>query len=82
MPVGHREKLGSMAMEYNECGGTGWVCEDHENKPWAGSSISADACACGGAGIPCLVCNRSDPDNQPRMPDGYKTILHADGWKH
>jgi hypothetical protein len=29
-----------------------WVCEDHEDRPWEGSG-SADACTCGGAGVPC-----------------------------
>lgn len=35
------------------CDGTMWVCENHEDKPWAGESDRADACECGpGAGCP------------------------------
>ena len=25
-----------MTTECKACGGTGWVCEDHETKPWDG----------------------------------------------
>ena len=42
------------------CGGTGWVCEDHRDRPWASVSDRADACGCG-AGMPCSLCNTSDP---------------------
>jgi hypothetical protein len=31
------------------CDGSGWVCEDHPDKPWQHD-------ACGGAGSPC-ICN-------------------------
>ena len=71
-----------MTTECRVCGGTGWVCEDHETKPWGDVSTSDDACHCGGAGAPCPVCNPSDRDNPPKMPDGYKTILDKDGWRH
>ncbi|MEO8596430.1 MAG: hypothetical protein ABI759_24135, partial [Candidatus Solibacter sp.] len=76
-----RETVG-MAAEYKACGGTGWVCEDHDNKPWGDASTSDDACHCGGAGMPCPMCNPSDPDNPPKMPDGYRTIFDKDGWRH
>ncbi len=33
------------------CGGEGWVCEDHPEVPWLGG----DGC-CGAAGMPC-ECN-------------------------
>ena len=34
---------------------TRWVCEDHPNRPWG--SGRPNACRCGGAGMPCPVCN-------------------------
>jgi hypothetical protein len=37
------------------CDHTGWVCENHEFKPWGGTSGRPDACECG-AGSPC-ACN-------------------------
>jgi hypothetical protein len=37
------------------CGDTGWVCEDHADRPW---NDHPNACRCGGAGMPCLVCNQ------------------------
>lgn len=37
------------------CDDTGWVCEGHPNKPWAGVSSRNDACGCG-AGEPCPAC--------------------------
>jgi len=40
------------------CDSTGWVCENHGDKPWEGESIRADICACGGAGAPCEVCQQ------------------------
>ena len=55
------------------CGGALWLCEDHADKPWGGASNHADACHCGGAGVPCLACNRIDREHPPKMPDGYKT---------
>jgi len=39
------------------CDGTGWVCEDHRDRPWTGLF----ACGCGGAGAPCTVCNELEP---------------------
>ena len=50
-------------METSECevcGGARWVCEDHPDKPWDGASDREDACHCGGAGMPCLVCKSDD----------------------
>lgn len=39
------------------CDGTGWVCENHADRPWDGLSASDESCRCGGAGAPCRVCN-------------------------
>jgi len=50
------------------CDSTGWVCEDHSDRPWDG----AKACGCGGAGMPCPSCNVSNADNPPRLPEGFQ----------
>lgn len=39
------------------CDDGGWVCENHQGKPWEGTSSREDACHCG-AGAPCWICNR------------------------
>lgn len=38
------------------CDDTGHVCEDHPNQPWGPMSAAANACSCGGAGMPCRAC--------------------------
>jgi hypothetical protein len=43
-----------------------WVCENHERKPW---DPDGEQC-CGGAGMPCPMCNHSDRDNPPALPPG------------
>jgi len=46
---------------------SGWVCEAHPDQPWEGPHV------CGGAGAPCpAACNRSTPDEPPRLPKGFK----------
>ena len=37
-----------------KCQGSGWVREDHEDRPSA--LVTDGGCACGGAAVPC-VCN-------------------------
>jgi hypothetical protein len=71
-----------MATECKVCDGTGWVCEDHETKPWGGVSTRDDAGRCGGAGAPSPLCNPSDHDNPPKMPDGYRSFFHKEQWRH
>ncbi len=39
-------------MTCQNCGGEGWVCENHADTPWVGG----DSPCCGGAGAPCRVC--------------------------
>lgn len=59
------------------CDSTGWVCENHNNRPWDGS---ARDCGCGGAGEPCPVCN-AEPGVFPRELAGSTVIWTAkDGW--
>jgi len=43
------------ALPCVRCGGTGWVCEDHREKPWGATHVT-DACQCGGAGALCSCC--------------------------
>lgn len=38
-------------VECHICGGYGWVCENHPDRPWE-SGTKYD-CSCGGAGMPC-----------------------------
>jgi hypothetical protein len=65
-------------MRCNICKDTGWVCENHPRQPWEGPH----ACDCGGAGMPCATCNMSDEGTSPRLPDGFKTDIDKDGWRH
>lgn len=37
------------------CANTGWVCENHPDRPWGTRKLRSDACECG-AGKPC-ICN-------------------------
>lgn len=57
------------------CEGCGWVCENHELRPWGGESNSAAACDCG-AGMPC-TCN---PDAQ--LSAGSQIICSAGDPRH
>ncbi len=49
------------------CGGTGWVCEAHENKPWAGISKRKDACRCS-AGMQCEECGGTGGNQEKEPP--------------
>jgi hypothetical protein len=57
----------------SRCEDSGWVCEDHPERPWDGPH----ACGCGGAGAPCPDCNASSDD--PRPPAGFKPELDKKG---
>jgi hypothetical protein len=63
----------------DRCGGTGWVCENHPDRPWRGFSNRADACDCTGAGAPCGLCNTADPPDMSRT--GMKVTVDKDGWR-
>lgn len=47
---------GAGRMDCRNCGGGGWVCENHLDRPWEGTSAPGEGCDCG-AGAPCPVCN-------------------------
>ncbi len=50
-------EVGSMTAEVcHVCDGGMWVCENHADRPWGGTSSRDDACECG-AGMPCGACN-------------------------
>ena len=49
------------------CEDEGWVCENHNDKPWRRGEGGCDC----GAGQPCDDCNPSDRNNPPRMPPGF-----------
>ena len=57
---------------------SGWVCENHPKRAWEGEHAGG----CGGIGAPCPACNSPAPDDTPRLPDGFKTIIDKDGWRH
>jgi hypothetical protein len=56
------------------CDNCRWVCENDPDKPWLGDY----ACECGGAGMPCPVCNHSDADHPPELPEGLEAIAMND----
>lgn len=65
------------------CAICGYVCENHEDRPWDGVSERADACHCGGAGVPC-TCNPADENGQ-RPKTGFVTVwasVRAGGMEH
>lgn len=68
--------------ECSTCSSTGWVCENHHDKPWAGGMPDGFKKCCGGAGMPCIKCNPSDYDNPPRELAGSKIIFDRNGWRH
>src|SRR5262245_14135358 len=58
------------------CDSTGWVCEAHDDQPWI-SSAASRPCTCGAPGMPCPLCNQSDPPDTSRM--GLRILLHGKG---
>ena len=60
------------------CEDTGWVCENHPDRPRDGPR----ACDCGGAGAPCPVCNGPAEGDVPRIPEGFRVEIDKDGWRH
>lgn len=49
-----------------------WVCENHAHVPWMGG----DGCPCGGAGMPCALCNAGSP---PVMEPGTEIVCSLVG---
>lgn len=61
-------------MPCPHCDDCFWVCENHPEQPWEGDR----ACSCGGAGMPCKICNPYDEDNPPKELAGSTIIWHRD----
>ena len=59
----------------SRCDSTGWVGEDHSERPWD----SANACGCGGAGMPCPSCNVSNEDTRRGFRVGFQPDESLDG---
>jgi hypothetical protein len=51
-------------MRCEVCDDTGWVCEDHGDRPLKGDSKRGDACDYG-VGMPCPHCNSCDGIGEP-----------------
>ena len=51
------------------CQGARWVCEDHPDRPWGNSH--PNSCRCGGAGMPCRVCNVPNEGERPALPTDF-----------
>ncbi len=48
------------------CGGQGWVCENHADKPWGGGEGDCgDGKPCGGAGMLCSCNPQTSGDPEP-----------------
>ncbi|WP_271604939.1 hypothetical protein [Bradyrhizobium sp. CCBAU 11434] len=72
------EEPATMSVTCATCDGTGWVCENHPDRPWEGPR----ARGCGGAGAPCPACNIPADSETPRILEGYRVELDKDGWRH
>jgi hypothetical protein len=62
--------MAELDCEY--CDGSGWVCEAHPELPCGSCSDSPRGCKCGGAGMPCRLCNIENDDGTPDLPTGFK----------
>jgi hypothetical protein len=63
--------------ECSNCHRTAWVCETHPKRPFKMFSKRADACECGGAGMPCQVCK-----TRGSLPPEFKAMLDDTGPRH
>jgi hypothetical protein len=54
-------------MICHRCEDTGWVCEEHPERPWEGPH----ACPCGAAGMPYPDCIPSDGLTPRQLPAGF-----------
>ena len=52
------------------CQDTHWVCEEHPDKPM-------DHDGCGGAGMPCPICNPSSRGKVPILPPDFEVDRDA-----
>jgi hypothetical protein len=72
---------GAGAMTCVTCDNTGWVCENHPDRPWKGFSKRFDACDCG-AGAPCDLSIRRMPITRPTRRAGMRVDIDENGPRH
>jgi hypothetical protein len=65
-----------MTTKCTRCDGSGLVCETHIARPWEVQRLWLRRRSTVGR------CNASDDGACPRMPDGFKTEVDKDGWRH
>ena len=65
-------------MKCSLCKDCGWVCEDHPDQPVGRPSRLPVRCR--RRALP--VCNIPEDGASPRLPDGFKTEIGKDGWRH
>ena len=68
----HKREYATWTVKCANCDDTRWVCEAHPERPW-GDSLRI--CTCGGAGMPCPVCNTKEP---PELPAGFHVAIDSD----
>jgi hypothetical protein len=63
-------------MACDLCDDTGWVCEDHGDRPLKGDSNHTDACSFG-PGKPCPRCNRDSRHvtQIPRLSPSMRVMI-------
>lgn len=67
-------------MECKNCDSSGWVCENHTDMPWLVGKQKEQHC--GGAGMPCAICNPCDENIKPRDLSGSTPVYQREDWKH
>lgn len=55
------------------CSDTGFVCEDHPDRPWGGIATGDHVCTCHAAGMPCPTCCDLIPtDGSRHITDAFQ----------
>ena len=70
------EMLAGQGPDCGTCVGTGHVCENHPDRPWAG--MTGEPECCGGAGMPCPRCCVAIPEYQGASIDAAFTPVAND----
>jgi len=64
------------------CDNNGWVCEEHPDRPWRGTSRRADACDCVRVGMPCQCNPCGGIDEPPKLLPIARVTLDKNGPRH
>ena len=77
------QRQGGLMAKCPHCDDQRWVCENHPDRPWD-LADSPRACKCGGAGMPCELCNNEStgPDDPPEMMPGFRVDIDDKGPRH